>query len=302
MDDNKVGTSSVKHSNSSNADSMAKIIISGVIAFILAIALTLLTTILAVYMGFLNTNNIITAFNKVDYYNNVLEHFNEKIWDITIPLGLPQEVVEDVVEINQVSRDVKGSLTAGLDQTDYIADVSKLEEKLDENVRNHFASQGTALDENQEAVLKEYKDSVSKEYLKSVEIPLIKYFGNAKNLYEKVMIIGIPVCILLAIVATVLLIKLQKWRHRGLRHVVYSTLAAMLMSSIVPGIILVGGIYKKINLAPEYFYNFIIKYIQGGFFMFFLCAAVWLLISIVLLFMIKNMKNTLKRKSKNRSR
>ncbi|MEG0933541.1 MAG: hypothetical protein RSF41_08105 [Lachnospiraceae bacterium] len=293
-----------RKTNTSHSHSKEKstLIIGIIVAFVLSILLTLLTTMLAVYLGLFNTNSVIVSFNKVDYYHNVLEDFDKKAWDITIPLGLPKEVVTDLVEINKVSRDVKGSLMAGLDHTDYIPDTTDIEQDIDDRVRQYFADQGKALDANQEKVLAEYKTTIAKDYLKSVEIPLIKYFGNLKNLYQKVMTAGIPICLILSFVAITMIIKIQKWKHRGLRVIAYSTLAAMVMTGLVPGIILISGIYKRLDLAPKYFYHFIMEYIKGGLQTFIYFSIVWFLVSVVLMLVCNNMKKKLIHKSYKGSR
>lgn len=282
-----MGTSRRKHENTSGK---GKNIISGIIAFILAVSCTLVTVILVVYFGFFNTNNIITSFNKVEYYNKVMDHFNENAWDITIPMGLPQEVLDDVANIKKVSRDVKGSLTAGLDGTDYTVDTSDLEAKLDQNVRTYFNQEGTDLNAEQEKVLSEYKATISAEYLSSVQIPLIKYFGYAKNLYKKVMFAGIPVCIILIVGAVTLLVKLRTWKHRSLRYITYSTLGTVLMTAGIPAALLISGIYKKVQLSPEYFYQFVMSYLKGGLMMFLYFALVWAIISVLFMFLIKKMR------------
>lgn len=289
-----------ERSHKSSSEGKCRNIISGIVAFVLAVICTLFTALLAVYFGFFNTNNIVTSFNQVEYYDRVMTHFEEKAWDITIPMGLPKEVVTDVVDIQKVSRDVKGSLSAGMDQGDYTVDTDRLEEALDRNVREYFQGQGMTLDEKQLQVLTEYKDAIATEYLTSVQIPLIQYFGYAKALYHKIMLIGLPICIIIMVCAVTLLLSIRHWKHRGLRYMTYSTLGTALMSAILPGAILLSGIYQKLQLSPDYFYDFIMNYIQGGLGVFLYFALVWLLISGGCLLLIRFCKERLKQHGRRR--
>lgn len=278
---------------SKNSSDMSKTILSGVVAFILAIVLTLLTSLIAVYFGFFNTNNIIVSFNKVDYYNQVMKHFNENAWDITIPMGLPQDVLADIVNVNKLSRDVKGGLTAGLDKTDYTVDTVDLEVNLDANVRAYFEKEGTQLDENQNKVLKEYTSTIASEYLNCVQIPLIKYFGYAKELYGKVILAGVSICVILAVAAITLLIKIRRWKHRGIRFITYAVLGTALMTSVVPAGILLSGVYEKVQLSPAYFYEFVMSYVKGGLMVFLYFAIIWSIMAILLMFITGKLRKKL---------
>lgn len=283
---------------SKDSPDISKAIISGVVAFVLAIVLTLLTSLVAVYFGFFNTNNIMVSFNKVDYYNQAMTHFSENAWDITIPMGLPQDVLTDIVHINKLSRDVKGGLTGGLDKTDYTVDTADLEAKLEENVRAYFEKEGMQLDESQSKVLKEYTSTIASEYRTCVQIPLVQYFGHAKALYTKIIFVGLPICIILAVAAITLLIKLRNWKHRGIRFITYAVLGTILMTGAVPAGILLSGVCKKMQLSPTYFYEFITSYVQGGFMMFLYFAIIWVIIAVMLMFI----TGKLRKKLRNRRR
>lgn len=280
----------------SSKDNTSKNVISVVISFVLSIVGAMLGCLLAVYFGFFNTNHIITSFNKVDYYSRVTKNFEEKAWEITMPLGLPKEVLDGVADINKVSRDVKGDLSAGLDQSDYTVNTADLKETLAANVREHFQKENMELDENQEQVLTEYQTAIEAEYISNVGIPLIRYFGYAKSLYTKVMAAGIPVCIFLIVSAITLLVKLRQWKHRGVRYVSYGTLGSMLMTGGIPLVLLVTGAYKKLQMSPDYFYDFIMQYIKGGLSMFLYIALTWGLISLMLIYLVGKLMKKSKRR------
>lgn len=278
---------------------ISKNIISGITAFILSVSCTLLTVILAGYFGFFSTGYIMTSFQKVQYYGKVMNHFNEDAWDITIPMGLPREVLKDISDIIKVTRDVNGTLTAGLDGTDYRVDTSGLERKLDENVRSYMKESHKELDTNQEKVLSEYKKNIAAKYVSNVQIPLVKYIGSFKELFKKVMVMGIPVCIILIVCAAALLVAVRRWKHRGLRYIAYGTLGTVLMTAALPGAILMSGIYKRIQLSPEYFYQFITSYVKGGLMVFLYFSAAWLALSVLILCLIYKMRKKLIRISKS---
>lgn len=277
---------------------ISKNIISGITAFILSVSCTLLTVILAGYYGFFSTDHIMDSLQKVQYYSKVMNHFNEEAWDVTIPMGLPQEVLKDISDIIKVTRDVNGNLTAGLDGTDYKVDTSGLEKKLDENVRAYMKKSHKELDADQEKVLSEYKKNIAAKYVSSVQVPLVKYLGSFKELFKKAMVVGIPVCLILMICAAALLVAVRRWKHRGLRYITYGTLGTVLMTAALPAAILVSGIYKRIQLSPEYFYQFITAYVKGGLMLFLYFSAAWLILSGFILCLIYKMRKKLIRNSR----
>lgn len=278
---------------------ISKNIISGITAFILSVSCTLLTVILAGYFGFFSTDHIMATFQRVQYYSKVMNHFNEEAWDITIPMGLPREVLKDISDIMKVTRDVKGNLTAGLDGTAYRVDTSDLEKKLDENVRAYMKESHKGLDANQEKVLSEYKKNVAAKYVSSMQIPVVKYLGSFKELFKKVMVAGIPICMILIICAAALLMAVRRWKHRGLRYITYGTLGTVLMTAALPGAILISGIYKRIQLSPEYFYQFITSYVKDGLMVFLYFSAAWLVLSVLILCLIYKMRKKLIRISRS---
>lgn len=275
---------------SKKSKKMLRGVISTLLSFLLAVIFTVGSVLIGLYIGFLNENRIIDGLNYKDYYSGVEESFYQNSKDITTPIGLPDTVVEGIVESETVYEDVKNYVVAAVNGQTFVFATDDLKSKLEENVRGYFASQEWEMTPEQEATIPEYTQLIADEYVDCVKVPFVEHFASAKRIFQKVLLIGIPAIIVLAAVIIFMLIHMQKWKHRGIRYVVYSSFATMLMVAI-PGVVsLMSGFYKKINISTEYLYHALVKYISNGLWVFVYLALVWFAVSVSLLFLIRFVK------------
>lgn len=265
-------------------------VISTVLSFLLAIIFTVGSVLLGVYIGFLNENRIIDGLNYKDYYAGVEESFHEKCKDLSTPIGLPETVLEGIVESETIHQDVKGYVTSAVNGQTYVFETDGMKIRLEQNVREYFASQGWEMNAEQEATIPEYTQLIADEYVASVKVPFVEKFATAKRLFQKILLIGMPVMIILAGIIIALLLGMQRWKHRSIRYVAYSAFATTIMVAI-PGIVaLKSGFYEKINISTEYLYYALVKYIENGLWVFVYLAVVWLAISVGTLLLIRFVK------------
>lgn len=265
-------------------------IVSIILSFLLAVIFTAGSILVGVYIGFLNENRIIDGLNYKDYYSGVENKFYEKITDISTPMGIPESVVSGIVESETIHQDVKNYVVAAVNGQTFVISTDTLKANLETNVRTYFISLGWELSAEQEATLPEYTQIVADEYVSLVKVPFVEHFAQAKDMLRKIILIALPIIAVLTGLCVFLLLKMQRWKHRGVRYVTYSTFSAMVMVAL-PGIAaLISGFYEKINISSEYLYNALVKFISNGLWVFIYLAIVWLVISVSLLFIIRFLK------------
>lgn len=265
--------------------------ISIIFSFILAVLFTAMSIVIGIYIGFLNENRIIDGLNYKDYYKGVENTFYENAKDISTPIGLPESVLEGIVESEKIHSDVKNYVTSSVNGKTYVISTEEIRNRLAENVRNYFAQQNMEMSPEQEETIPEYTKLIADEYEQTVKVPFVNYFAQAKNLIRKIMLVVVPVCLVLTAVIVFMLVRMRKWKHRSIRYIVYSTLSAALMVAL-PGIaVLCNGFYKKINISSDYLYYALVRYITNGLWVFVYLAVVWLAISVGLLFLIRIIKS-----------
>lgn len=276
---------------SKKKNKMIKKLLSSLLAFFLSVFLTAGTVCIAIYLGYFTENKVLDSLNAKDYYTDVEEFFIEDAKDLTLPSGLPVEIVEGMVDSNTVHDDVRGYVKASFRQEEYIFATDKLKKNLTENVNFYFAESGTEMTQLQKDTLPEYVQSVADLYEEDLKVPLVDKIPAIRNVFLKVMIVVLAVSALLGMGIIITLIRMQRWKHRGMRYIVYSTLATAGMTALPAIVAFTSGFYKKINISARHTYYALTGYIENGFLIFLYAAVFWLIASAGLLAGISFMKN-----------
>lgn len=253
-----------KTKKQSSSNRKGRTIVSMILSFLIAVALTMAALLGSLRLGFLNEKMIVRSLNVKDYYGVVCDDFYERVEDLSIPLGIPKSALEGIVDTNSMYNDIRASLEASLTGQTYQPDTGKLRTKLKENVENYAKSREIELGEAQQTVLNTYLEQVADQYVRATKIPFIEYYGRIHGFAEKVITVGILGCIVFAVLAGIILFRMYIWKHHAMRYLVYSTLASGLMIGLVPAYLLLAQDYRRLVIEPEYLYQFMVTYVTNG--------------------------------------
>lgn len=253
-----------KTKKQSSSNRKGRTIVSMILSFLIAVALTMAALLGSLRLGFLNEKMIVRSLNVKDYYGVVCDDFYERLEDLSIPLGIPKSALEGIVDTNSMYNDIRASLEASLTGQTYQPDTGKLRTKLKENVENYAKSREIELGEAQQAVLNTYLEQAAEQYVRATKIPFIEYYGRIHDFAEKVITVGILGCIVFAVLAGFVLFRMYIWKHHAMRYLVYSTLASGLMIGLVPAYLLLAQDYRRLVIEPEYLYQFMVTYVTNG--------------------------------------
>lgn len=253
-----------KTKKQSSSNRKGRTIVSMILSFLIAVALTMAALLGSLRLGFLNEKMIVRSLNVKDYYGVVCDDFYERVEDLSIPLGIPKSALEGIVDTNSMYNDIRASLEASLTGQTYQPDTGKLRTKLKENVENYAKSREIELGEAQQTVLNTYLEQAADQYVRATKIPFIEYYGRIHGFAEKVITVGILGCIVFAVLAGFVLFRMYIWKHHAMRYLVYSTLASGLMIGLVPAYLLVAQDYRRLVIEPEYLYQFMVTYVTNG--------------------------------------
>lgn len=279
------------HHHQTSGEDALKAIIHIILAFIMFLAFIGLTVVLVVRWSCFSRSSFYDNMASNDYYNYVQSDIHDNAEAITLPTGLPLEVLKDTIDLYEVHQAVNGYIDAGFTGDTYTADTKALVKRLEENIRASLTDAGITPDQEQEENIGLYLQSIADEYTKKVQMPLLSYFMKARNIYNRVFPYGIAGCLIIILITLFLIIKTNRWFHRSLRFITYSTLSAALMTAVVPAVILHSGFYKRVNLSPQYFYNFAMTYITNLFKTFLYFSLSWFILSVLLLIGIQIIKS-----------
>lgn len=253
-----------KTKKQSSSNRKGRTIVSMILSFLIAVALTMAALLGSLRLGFLNEKMIVRSLNVKDYYGVVCDDFYERVEDLSIPLGIPKSALEGIVDTNSMYNDIRASLEASLTGQTYQPDTGKLRTKLKENVENYAKSREIELGEAQQTVLNTYLGQAADQYVRATKIPFIEYYGRIHSLAEKVITVGILGCLVFAVLAGIILFRMYIWKHHAMRYLVYSTLASGLMIGLVPAYLLLAQDYRRLVIEPEYLYQFMVTYVTNG--------------------------------------
>jgi len=253
-----------KTKKQSSSNRKGRTIVSMILSFLIAVALTMAALLGSLRLGFLNEKMIVRSLNVKDYYGVVCDDFYERVEDLSIPLGIPKSALEGIVDTNSMYNDIRASLEASLTGQTYQPDTGKLRTKLKENVENYAKSREIELGEAQQTVLNTYLEQAADQYVRATKIPFIEYYGRIHGFAEKVITVGILGCLVFAVLAGIILFRMYIWKHHAMRYLVYSTLASGLMIGLVPAYLLLAQDYRRLVIEPEYLYQFMVTYVANG--------------------------------------
>ena len=253
-----------KTKKQSSSNRKGRTIVSMILSFLIAVALTMAALLGSLRLGFLNEKMIVRSLNVKDYYGVVCDDFYERVEDLSIPLGIPKSALEGIVDTNSMYNDIWASLEASLTGQTYQPDTGKLRTKLKENVENYAKSREIELGEAQQTVLNTYLGQAADQYVRATKIPFIEYYGRIHGFAEKVITVGILGCLVFAVLAGIILFRMYIWKHHAMRYLVYSTLASGLMIGLVPAYLLLAQDYRRLVIEPEYLYQFMVTYVTNG--------------------------------------
>lgn len=275
---------------------IARNFLSSVLAFFLTILLTVGTICVSVYVGFFMKGRILDGLNYKDYYARVENFFYQNAKDMTIPSGLPTEVIDGIVDSQTIHDDVKGYVLAALEGKAYEFHTDSLKENLTDNVYAYFEKENIQVSELQEETIPQYVQSISDKYEEDLKVPLITYISKAKRIYTKVLIAVMTGVILLGGAIVIALFRMYRWKHRGLRYIVYSTIATAVMVAAPAFAAHATGFYKRIGINAKHLYNAFVAYVENGINMLFYMAIGWVIVTCVLLFLISILKKNGRRR------
>ncbi len=277
-------------------ESIARNILSSFLAFFLTVLLTVGTVCVSVYAGFFMDGRILDGLNYKDYYASTEEYFYQNARDMTIPSGLPPEIVNDIVDSQTIHDDIRGYVTASLKGEDYEFHTDTLKEKLTNNIYEYFRKEQLPMTQLQEETLPKYVQTIADKYEEDLKVPLVTYVPGIKQVYVKVLFGIVTGVVILGGGIVFVLLRMYRWKHRGLRYMAYSTIATAVMVAAPAFAARITGFYKRIGIDAKHLYNMFVAYVENGVNMLFYMAFGWLFITCVLLCLI----SWLKRKGKRR--
>lgn len=269
-------------------NSKVRHIIYGIISFVLSFVLFLLSFAIVLQSTILNPSYIMDNMNTSNYFVDKRDEIKESLVDLGYASGLDEKFFENVVDEVTSHDNTQAYLNSFYAGEEAKIDTTAFKQKFNSELDSYISKNNlkVANDGSREYLI----NQAANIYAAALRIPLFAtlsvYLIALKNMMP--LIIG-GLAVLVAILC-VIIIFTNRWKHRAVRYICYSTSAAFLTVGIIPAVLLSTGYMSKINIDSRAFYNLFVLGMNNILIAVAICSAIFFIISVGLFFLHKSMR------------
>ena len=269
-------------------NSKVRHIIYGIISFVLSFVLFLLSFAIVLQSTILNPSYIMDNMNTSNYFVDKRDEIKESLVNLGYASGLDEKFFENVVDEVTIHDNTQAYLNSFYAGEEAKIDTTAFKQKFNSELDSYISKNNlkVANDGSREYLI----NQAANIYAAALRIPLFAtlsvYLVALKNMMP--LIIG-GLAVLVAILC-VIIIFTNRWKHRAVRYICYSTSAAFLTVGIIPAVLLSTGYMSKINIDSMAFYNLFVLGMNNILIAVAICAVIFFIISIGLFFLHKSMR------------
>lgn len=269
-------------------NSKVRHIIYGIISFVLSFVLFLLSFAIVLQSTILNPSYIMDNMNTSNYFVDKRDEIKESLVNLGYASGLDEKFFENVVDEVTIHDNTQAYLNSFYAGDEAKIDTTAFKQKFNSELDSYISKNNlkVANDGSREYLI----NQAANIYAAALRIPLFGtlsvYLIALKNMMP--LIIG-GLAVLVAILC-VIIIFTNRWKHRAVRYICYSTSAAFLTVGIIPAVLLSTGYMSKINIDSRAFYNLFVQSMNNILIAVAICSVIFFIISIGLFFLHKSMR------------
>lgn len=269
-------------------NSKVRHIIYGIISFVLSFVLFLFSFAIVLQSTILNPSYIMDNMNASNYFVDKRDEIKESLVDLGYASGLDEKFFENVVDEVTIHDNTQAYLNSFYAGEEAKIDTTAFKQKFNSELDSYISKNNlkVANDGSREYLI----NQAANIYAAALRIPLFGtlsvYLIALKNMMP--LIIG-GLAVLVAILC-VIIIFTNRWKHRAVRYICYSTSAAFLTVGIIPAVLLSTGYMSKINIDSRAFYNLFVQSMNNILVAIAICSVIFFIVSIGLFFLHKSMR------------
>lgn len=269
-------------------NSKVRHIIYGIISFVLSFVLFLISFAIVLQSTILNPSYIMDNMNTSNYFVDKRDEIKESLVNLGYASGLDEKFFENVVDEVTIHDNTQAYLNSFYAGEEAKIDTTAFKQKFNSELDSYISKNNlkVANDGSREYLI----NQAANIYAAALRIPLFTtlsaYLIALKNMMP--LIIG-GLAVLVAILC-VIIIFTNRWKHRAVRYICYSTSAAFLTVGIIPAVLLSTGYMSKINIDSRAFYNLFVQSMNNILIALAICSVIFFIVSIGLFFLLKSMR------------
>ena len=282
------------HKKTSKSKKIARTVVSVLCSFLLSMFIAVFLGSIALSFGFFNKGLTLEQINESGYYTKVYEELITNLNTIGAAQNVSEDTITEVFKEKRVYINGKQFIENSLYNKDTVVDVEKINEELQTAIARDYARKGISVNEDVQAGIDTAISDLDTEYIRMVRFQFVSYVRQYKNAIYNVLKTVIPVLIVLSLILGFVLVKIQKYPHRGIRYLAMSVISAAAINLILPIVALMNKWYDKIDVTPDYYASFLSSYFQSGIFAFVYAGLFGVVVGIALVILKQMLKNRIK--------
>lgn len=276
--------------------SKLKTILSTIFAFLLTLFIVSFYILIGINLGLLGDKSITRALNASDYYNEVHSALTGYCEELVTETGLPSTVLEDVITSQRLYIAGKNYIAQVLRGEEPDIKTDKLVNRFKENIDLYLQQENISQTVQLQDATTELITAIEAVYKEAVEFQLTDYITEYRNQFINLTRIFLPLVIVFSGVVCYFIIRLHKYRHRGLRYIVYALMAASLLTILTALFLLITKYYSGIEATPDYYKTFLMQYFRWSILIFVYIGGIGLTLSVALMALVSYLKNRIMNK------
>ena len=268
-------------------------IISSIFAFLLTMIFVSSFTLTGLYYGVFNNRIILSKVNESNYYNEVYKELQDRAEGILQEAGLPLNVLSDVITLKRVYVGGKYYIEDTLSGKEPVINTDKVRSQLEQNIDQYLTEEGISRTKELDTGIEEVIRKVEQEYKRGIHFQFIDYIAEYKASFMRLLRIAIPILILLAGIISVLLIKIHRYKHSGIRYIAYAMIASSCIVISSSAFLLITKSYEKMKQLPFYYGRFLTNYLKWDIQVFLYLGGIGMLLAILLITLVAYLKKNI---------
>lgn len=269
-------------------NSKVRHIIYGIISFVLSFVLFLLSFAIVLQSTILNPSYIMDNMNTSNYFVDKRDEIKESLVDLGYASGLDEKFFENVVDEVTIHDNTQAYLNSFYAGEEAKIDTTAFKQKFNSELDSYISKNNlkVANDGSREYLI----NQAANIYAAALRIPLFATLSAYLIALKNMMPLIIGGLAVLVTILCVIIIFTNRWKHRAVRYICYSTSAAFLTVGIIPAVLLSTGYMSKINIDSRAFYNLFVQSMNNILIALAVCSVIFVIVSIGLFFLHKSMR------------
>lgn len=255
------------------------ILFSFFITFFLSLGIVVFIT----HSTVMDQNYLFHIMDESNYYQSIANALNNDFKNSAGAAGFYPDIYNDFVTTQDVKNVSSTYIHDYFDKGEAKVETQDFQEKLDRYLHDIAEEGKMDLTEKDEERLEKYVEVNVKCYQQYLSFPFLKYFIMLFDMMDKVTTFLLGACTLIVAIGFFFLIKL-KMNYQNLSLYLSSI---MFGSGFILGIpssfVLLGQYLRKINLTPEFYYRFIVLYLEKYVYIILLISLMFIVLGILVL-------------------